>query len=186
VLHGIVHSANGHITVATEPGRGTEFRIHLPPHACELQPSITENTQESPHSPICGRVMVIDDEASIVRFMTVLLENLGCQVTAMTDPNEALRLIRENPHCVDLVFTDQTMPELSGLELARAILACRADMPVVLSTGYSNAIDEEKIRQAGIRRLLRKPVPAKILADIVADYLLVSPNPKPDGTTGKV
>ena len=186
VLHGIVHSANGHITVATEPGRGTEFRIHLPPHACELQPSITENTQESPHSPICGRVMVVDDEASIVRFMTVLLENLGCQVTAMTDPNEALRLIRENPHCVDLVFTDQTMPELSGLELARAILTCRADMPVVLSTGYSNAIDEEKIRQAGIRRLLRKPVPAKILADIVADYLLVSPNPKPDGTTGKV
>ena len=182
VLHGIVHSANGHITVATEIGRGTEFRIYLPPHASPRPPSTGNSGQESTHALVCGRVMVVDDEASIVRFMTVLLENLGCHVTAMTDPNEALRLIRDNPHCVDLVFTDQTMPELSGLDLARAILACRPDLPVVLSTGYSNAIDEEKIRQAGVRRLLTKPVPAKVLADIVADYLAVTPNPPPGNT----
>ena len=187
VLHGIVHSANGHIAVTTEAGHGSEFRIYLPPHASAPTPLVAEGGQESGRQAICGRVMVVDDEASIVRFMTVLLENLGCQVTAMTSANEALRLIRENPRCVDLVFTDQTMPEQSGLELARAILACRPDMPIVLSTGYSNAVDEEKIRQAGVRRLLSKPVPAKVLADIVADYLAVSAGPASSarGATGR-
>lgn len=175
VLHGIVHSANGHITVTTESGRGTEFRIHLPPHACAPHTPAGDSGADNAHTPICGRVMVVDDEASIVRFMSVQLEKIGCQVIATTSPREALRQIQENPRCVDLVFTDQTMPDLSGLELARAILACRPDMPVVLSTGYSNAIDEEKTRQAGVRRLLTKPVPAKVLADIVADYLAVRP-----------
>jgi CheY-like chemotaxis protein len=132
-----------------------------------------ESKPDEEKLPVRGHIMVVDDEASIVRFMTVLLEQLGCRVTGLTSASEALAVFKADPYAVDLVLTDQTMPELSGVELARAILACRADIPIVLSTGYSNAIDDDTARQIGIRRFLIKPVPAKVLADIVAEYLSV-------------
>lgn len=174
VLHGIVHSANGHISVITREEHGTEFRVYLPPHTSEGEAAQGEIESDTEGSEVCGHVMVVDDEASIVRFMTVLLESFGCRVTGMTSAIDALRLFRNDPQGVDLVLTDQTMPELSGVELARALLACRPDIPIVLSTGYSNAIDEDRVRQIGIRRFLTKPVPAKVLADIVKEYLSVS------------
>ena len=173
VLHGIVHSANGHIEVITAPGKGTEFRIYLSPHENEARILSREIRSDAGTSRVHGTVMVVDDEASIVRFMTVLLENLGCRVIGLTSSSEALKMFQENPRCLDLLMTDQTMPELSGVELARAMLAGRPDLPIMLSTGYSNAIEEDKMRQVGIRRFLMKPVPAKVLADIVAEYLAV-------------
>lgn len=115
--------------------------------------------------------VVVDDEASIVGFITVLLENLGCKAIGLTSATEALKLFQQNPYCVDMVITDQTMPELTGAELARAMLALRPDIPIVMSTGYSNAINEDSARQIGIRRFLTKPVPAKLLAGIVGELL---------------
>ena len=173
VLHGIVHSANGHIEVLTAPGQGSEFRVYLPMHQGEAASAPSELKADARSSRIRGRVMVVDDEASIVRFMTVLLEGLGCQVIGLTSPAEALQMFQSDPRCVDLVLTDQTMPELSGIELARAMIACRPDIPVVLSTGYSNVVDEDAARQVGVRRLLMKPVPAKVLSDVVSEYLAV-------------
>jgi len=120
---------------------------------------------------IGGHVLVVDDEASIVSFMTALLENLGCRVTGMTSSLEALRLFNANPDDIDLVITDQSMPDLTGAELASAMLARRRDLPVILATGYSNAIDEDTARQIGIRRFLIKPVPAKVFADAIAECL---------------
>jgi nitrogen fixation negative regulator NifL len=181
VLHGIVHSASGHILVKTELGQGTEFRIYLPAHTSRGLHQPSEVEPESRHSPVRGHVMVVDDDAIIVKYMTVLLEKFGCQVTGMTSATEALRMFQDNPRCVDLVMTDQTMPALSGIELARAMLACRPDIPIVLSTGYSNVIDEDIVRQSGIRRFLTKPVPAKVLADIVAEYLAVRVSEHPEG-----
>ena len=173
VLHGIIHSANGHIEVRTVQNQGTEFRVYLPPHSSEVSPTPVDTKKDSGHSLIRGRVMVVDDEASIVGFMTVLLENLGCQVTGLTSSTKALQMFQNDPGCVDLVITDQTMPELTGVELARGMLACRPDIPIILSTGYSNVIDDEAVRTAGIRRFLMKPVPARVLADVVAEYLTV-------------
>ena len=171
VLHGIIHSANGHIEVRTVPNQGTEFRVYLPPHASKASPTPGTVKKETDHAPIRGRVMVVDDEASIVGFMTVLLENLGCQVIGLTSSIKALQMFQNDPNCVDLVITDQTMPELTGVELADGMLACRPDIPIVLSTGYSNVIDDEAVRAVGIRRFLMKPVPAKVLSDIVTEYL---------------
>ena len=173
VLHGIVHSANGHIEVHTALGHGTEFRIHLPAQSRESVSPPREVKPDTENVQVCGNVMVVDDEASIVGFLTALLENLGCEVTGLTSPTEALRLFRNDPNCVDMVIMDQSMPELTGADLARAMLALRPEIPIVMSTGYSNAIDEETARQIGIRRFLIKPVPAKVLADIVAEYLSV-------------
>lgn len=175
VLHGIVHSANGHIEVRSAPGQGAEFRVYLPPHSHAAPAPSIELKPASGASLVRGHVMVVDDEASIVRFMTVLLENLGCRVTGLTRPTEALQVFQNDPHGVDLVMTDQTMPDLSGVELARAMLALRPDIPIVLCTGYSNVVDEEAARRTGIRRFLMKPVPAKILADVVEEYLARGP-----------
>jgi CheY-like chemotaxis protein len=173
VLHGIVHSANGHVEVKTNLEHGTEFRVYLPPHTCENPPQHSEVEPETRSSLVRGHVMVVDDDAIIVKYMTALLESFGCQVTGMTSATEALQMFQNNPYCVDLVMTDQTMPALSGIELARAMLACRPDIPIVLSTGYSNVIDEDMVRQIGVRRFLTKPVPARVLANIVAEYLTV-------------
>ena len=171
VLHGIVHSADGHIEVRTVPGQGSEFRVYLPVHVGEAAPAPEAVRSEPSGSRVRGTVMVVDDEASIVRFITVLLEKLGCRVVGLSNPGEALQMFLADPSCVDLVLTDQTMPGISGIELARAMIDCRPDIPVVLSTGYSNVIDEDAARQVGIRRFLMKPVPAKVLSDIVAEYL---------------
>lgn len=171
VLHGIVHSANGHIEVLSEPNKGTEFRIYLPAQEREIGRLDDDIVTEPGKVRVCGHVMVVDDEASIVGFITVLLESLGCKVTGLTSSSVALRMFQADPYCVDMVITDQTMPELTGAELAQAILALRSDIPIVMSTGYSNMIDEETARRIGIRRFLTKPVPAKVLADIVAEFL---------------
>jgi PAS domain S-box-containing protein len=179
VLHGIVHSANGHIEVITAPGKGTEFCIYLPPHSRESGRLARDVKPDAEKAAIRGHVMVVDDEASIVGFTTLLLESLGCRVTGLTSATEALQMFQDDPYGVDMVMTDQTMPDLSGAELARAMLACRPDIPIVLSTGYSNAIDEDTARQIGIRRFLLKPVPAKVLADVVGEYLAVKPAQPP-------
>ena len=171
VLHGIVHSADGHVEVLTAPGHGTEFRVYLPAQQRQDEQSPHDFGADSHKAGACGHVLVVDDEESIVGFMTALLENLGCRVTGLTSATAALALFSADPLGIDMVITDQTMPELTGAELARAMLVRRPDLPIILSTGYSNSIDEDSARQIGIRRLLMKPVPAKILADMVAECL---------------
>jgi PAS domain S-box-containing protein len=173
VLHGIVHSAGGHIEVITALDVGTQFLIYLPAQALlsertalALKDAILDNPVQKG-----ARVLVVDDEASIVGFVTAFLEGLGCQVTGLTNAPEALRLFRDQPSAFDLVFTDQTMPYLTGAELARAMLAVRPELPIVMITGYSNAIDEETARQIGIRKFLVKPVPARVLMDAVTECL---------------
>jgi two-component system cell cycle sensor histidine kinase/response regulator CckA len=173
VLHGIVHSANGHVKVATALGEGTEFHVYLPPQSEDVAPFSREVKPAAGQIPVGRHVMLIDDDASIIGFMTPLLENLGCKVTGLTSSTVALRVFQADPNCVDMVITDQTMPDLTGADLARAMLACRRDIPVVVSTGYSDEIDENRAREIGIRRLLLKPVPAKVLADVVAECLAV-------------
>lgn len=181
VLHGIVHSANGHIEVQSELGKGTEFRVYLPARSRETRHRAEQKAPAAAVSRIAGHVMVVDDEASIVGFLTTLLENLGCRVTGLTSATEALRRFEENPYTIDLVITDQSMPDMTGVELSRNMLARRPGIPIILSTGYSAAVDEDTAREIGIRRFLFKPVPAKILADIVATYLPIRRD-KPPGS----
>jgi CheY-like chemotaxis protein len=173
VLHGIVHSASGHVTVLTKVGQGTEFRVYLPAQLREANGAIAtrELKPEAKSGQVCGKVMVVDDEASIVGFLTVLLEDLGCSVIGLTSAAEALRVFQEDPSCVDMVIADQTMPGWSGADLASAMLARRPDLPIVISTDDSDAIDDDTARKIGVRRFLMKPVPAKVLADIVAEFL---------------
>ncbi len=102
--------------------------------------------------------MFVDDEEMLASLGSQLLKDFGYQVTSMTDSTEALELFAQDPHQFDLIITDQTMPFLSGKELIKQILAIRADIPTILSTGYSNSISEEEANNIGISAFCLKPM----------------------------
>lgn len=172
VVHGIVHAANGHIGIHTELGKGTEMRIYLPAQSG----AVTRYAQRTePQTEVLlattACVMVVDDELAIVGVVTTLLENIGCEVVGLTRPTEALRMFYDKPNGFDLVITDLTMPELSGADLARTMLSIRPELPIILCSGYSAALDEAAALEIGIRRFLMKPVPAKVIIDTVKKCL---------------
>ena len=165
VVHGIVRSHDGVIAVTSEPGHGTTFQIHFPVYEVRT-PAFGISAVPR---PLGGhqRVLVVDDEPAVARSSARILERFGYGVTFHTDPTEALAAFREHPDAFDLVISDLTMPGLSGLELAREMLALRPGLPVILTSGY---VDEDTLASAlslGVRDVLLKPVMANQLADAV-------------------
>jgi PAS domain S-box-containing protein len=164
MVHGIVHEHRGHVVVDTGP-RGSTFRILLP-DAEEAIQEFRNQRRESREKPrLSGSVMVVDDEGVILEFMGELLQGWGLDVLLLPGGVEARHAFAAQPERYDLVLTDQTMPRLTGLELAREIRGLRADVPVILYTGYGEEISSEQLAAAGVRALARKPVePAELLA----------------------
>jgi PAS domain S-box-containing protein len=154
VVHGIVKSHKGMVTVESELGKGTTFHIYLPRMNAELEVAATV-----PRPILRGneRILFIDDEAVQVQTVQYMLERLGYQVTGQSNAMEALRIFRSQPDAFDLVITDQTMPHITGDKLARELLTLRPDLPVLLCTGFSEAIDEEGAKAIGIKEFLMKP-----------------------------
>ncbi len=155
MVHGIVASMGGEISVRSTPGQGTSFKILLPKldQAGEAQEQVPA-TPESPRGQ--GRILLVDDDNDILAIGTEFLEGLGYQVTATADSREALGLFR-SPESFDLVVTDQTMPGLTGERLAEAIHAECPELPIILCTGYSERIRHLNPSQLGIRKILIKP-----------------------------
>lgn len=90
-----------------------------------------------------------------------MLERIGCRITALTDASQALRVFMRNPRAFDLVITDQTMPKMTGIALAKRILAKRKEVPIILCTGYSETVSAEKAKEAGICEFIMKPIAKK-------------------------
>jgi PAS domain S-box-containing protein len=175
MVHGIVHDHGGHIVVDTEPGRGTTFRLLFAPVAEarveRVAPEIGASSSKKQRPRFAGRVLVVDDEEMVGEFMAEMLANWGLDVTVKRSPIEAQVWYAHDPSRVDLVITDQTMPRLTGVELARRLTGVRPDLPVILYTGYSDAVDDAAIARSGACALLRKPVDADRLLALLRAHL---------------
>jgi CheY-like chemotaxis protein len=167
-VHGIIKGYGGEISVYSEIGKGTKFSIHLP--AYEVKKLKEQATKEE----ILGgseSVLLVDDESTLVKMNTQLLERLGYNVSGHTSSSEALQVFRASPDKFDLVISDQTMPNLTGAELANELLQIKPDIPIILITGYSDTIDKSKAKKIGIKQLVMKPYLATDLSKIIRDVL---------------
>jgi len=169
VVHGIVNTHNGRITVASRPGKGTEFNLYFPMIDIREQPEKQEDFGELPRGD--ERVLVVDDVPEIVEMIHRMLEGLGYRVRSFTNSSAALHEFQKNTEAYDLVITDMTMPGLNGAELAGKILEERPRMPVIMCSGFSEIMDEAKAKALGIREYIMKPVVKSELAKVVRKVL---------------
>ena len=164
VVHGIVNEIGGNIHVTSEIGKGTAFNIFLP--VIEIE-AISEINQTDSIPMGKERILFVDDEAFQVDLGKQILERLGYSVVTKTSSLEALELFRAKPSDIDLVVTDMTMPDMTGDDLAKRILEIRSDIPILLCTGYSEQITEEKAWEIGIRGFALKPMVTEQLAHLI-------------------
>ena len=168
VVHGIVKNCGGDISVTSKPDTGTVFTIFLPAVAHRIEPV----ERDGQRLPMGGeRILVVDDEAMIVKLTSRILEKLGYTVISSNSSLEALEMIRKTPEAFDLVITDMTMPHLTGDKLTHKILKIRPELPVIICTGYSSRVNKDTFAETGASALLMKPVNRKKLSGIVRAVL---------------
>jgi PAS domain S-box-containing protein len=162
VVHGIIKDLDGGIQVYSVPGEGTTFKIYLP----QIRRTLESEAKVKKAIPTgTERILFVDDESELVETWVQMLERLGYRVSGQGNSREALELFRLKPDQFDLIITDQTMPQMSGLDLSREFLNIRPDIPIVLCSGFSEMIDPEVIKGAGIKEFLMKPI---LLGEIAA------------------
>ena len=168
MIHGIVMGCGGGISVQSTPGKGSRFTVCLP---VTTEEAAAGGSEPEPLPRGSEHILLVDDETPVLTLQQRMLERMGYQVTARTGSLEALALFTAQPEIFNLVLTDMTMPDMTGEQLAREILRLRPDTPVVLFTGYSKAMSEEKARDLGIRAFLYKPVVKEQLARTIRHAL---------------
>lgn len=196
VVHGIIKRHHGAVNVESTPGLGTTFRIYLP-IAAEMAtipattpaPASTPAAIAAPINPVrkpteagSSRIMVVDDQDTIVQLVARLCRSLGYEVTATRDANEAESMFRADPGAYQLLVTDQTMPNMTGLELVERVRHVAPNVPVLLMTGNANTVTEAGLARAGIDSVISKPFDHKELARHVDALLVEQPRqstPKP-------
>ena len=168
VVHGIVRSHGGAIEVSSDLGVGTTFHVYFP----SLESGVAPKPKTAQHIPRgTERILLVDDEEAVVDMGRQMLAHLGYRVVGKTSSEDALELFLRDPSQFDLVITDQTMPRITGIELAREILSVCPDMPVVLCTGFSDVISSDEARFQGIREYVLKPILTVELANTIRRIL---------------
>jgi len=176
VVHGIVKSLNGIILVDGKPGKGTTFQIFIP----RIETDLAEVPPKAPLISIGNeRILFVDDDELIVEMIPEMLKSMGYQVICLRNSSEALEVFHRQHDRIDLVITDQTMPNMTGEELAKEIMRIRADIPIILCTGFSEAISPEKARALGIREYVMKPFTKSELSKTIRKVLDNHNNQKP-------
>jgi two-component system cell cycle sensor histidine kinase/response regulator CckA len=165
-VHNIVSSQGGLITVDSELGRGTLFEIFLPLISSEISDSDAEATQ-SEAGTAAKRIMLVDDEPPILEMATRMLTRGGFKVVGYLDGNEALDNFKKHPYEFDLIITDLIMPSISGSELASQISALNPNVPIILSTGFSDKISKSTCSSWGVDRVVNKPFKMRELLSTV-------------------
>ena len=157
VVHGVMQTHEGEVMVKSTPGKGTTFELYFPAHSMPLDAPATVDETEVPRGR-GERILFVDDEAPIMLVGRLMLEEIGYKVEGDMDAPSALERVRANPGGYDLVVTDLTMPEMTGLEFARRLLEIRPDMPIILTTGYNATLTDARIKELGIQEMLLKPL----------------------------
>jgi len=168
VVHGIIKSHDGVITVSSTPGEGTTFDIFLPKiESGEIQePQSSEsNTRER------EMILLVDDEEMMVDVTRQILERLGFDVVAKTSSIDALEAFQEEPDEFDLVITDQVMPNMTGTQLAKSLISIRPDIPVILCSGFPENVSTEELKSIGIKEFFMKPISREEIAVIIRAVL---------------
>lgn len=168
LVHGIVESYGGKIEVKSASGRGTTFTILLPVVKSDQETS-TREQEQLPHGT--ERVLIVDDEPPIAIMLSQSLQQLGYSTALRTSSSEALELFSGDSQKFDLIVTDMTMPQMTGDIMAQKMKEIRADIPVILCTGYSKHVDAAKARHLGMNGYLEKPVDHASLARSVREAL---------------
>jgi CheY-like chemotaxis protein len=171
-VHRVVHEHGGHVLVASASGQGTRFDVLLPPAAAKTPAGAADTASiAARRAPrFHGRVLLADDESSVLNVMREMLGNWGLDVTTAADGSAAHELLAHDGAAFDVLITDQTMPGMTGVELAVAARALQPQLPVILYSGNLGEIESQQDR-LGLCRVLRKPVEPSELRDALAECL---------------
>jgi CheY-like chemotaxis protein len=184
LVYGIVTDSSGAIDVQSQPGRGSRFVIYLPRVDA---PAAADDQSEAPVPRGRGeRVLVVDDEAALVALTSEVLKRLGYEPVAFSDGGAALAGFEAAPQRFDAVIADEVMPGLTGTELARRLRQRRADLPILLVSGYIGPIMTERALAAGVDQILKKPVQSRELAGALARILSAATKTKHAGNTSTI
>jgi PAS domain S-box-containing protein len=176
VVHGIVREHEGSIAVESRLGQGTIFELHFPEHPNELSDDVElASTLERGQGE---HVLLVDDEPALRHSISRLLERLGYKVTTLASPAEALQVFCGDKRAFDLVLTDLSMPGMTGVDMAKEMLAARPDVPIVVMSGFTATWTPEALQAMGVRSLISKPISAALLASTVRETL-DQPAPRP-------
>jgi PAS domain S-box-containing protein len=179
VVHGIMQSHEGAVTVQSQPGQGSAFHLYFPADNNALPKNQVPETAKIPRGT-GQRILFVEDELPIANVGESILKAFNYQTTSVTDAIEALELVRADPMAFDLVITDLSMPRMMGTDLAAEILAIRPDLPIILTTGFTTKLTVDIVHAMGIRELLLKPFSFQSLGSAVHEALS-----QPGGILGK-
>ncbi len=169
VVYGIVEACGGAITVRSKPGKGSHFHLYFPTAPSLISKRLPDQ-EEVPRGK--GRILFVDDEATLVRMGQQMLQGLGYTIVAETSSQKALAIFQSQPDQFDLLITDYTMPQMNGLELVEEVRRIRADMPVILCSGFTDFLDRMGVSDSGIQELIHKPLRRRVLAEAINRILV--------------
>ena len=170
VVHGIVIDHGGYIYVQSDKNVGTEFHVLFP----SIDSPVVNDKQEISLESFRGNgehILLVDDELDVVKALEHMLKKLGYKVTSQLSSTKTLEIFNQNPDCFDLLLTDQSMPLMTGLVLSKKILDIRPNLPVIVSSGYSNQLTQEIIEGTGIKDIILKPVTLRELGEIIKRHI---------------
>jgi PAS domain S-box-containing protein len=165
MVHGLIKSHKGTVTVDSTPGVGTEFSIYFPIAATKTD-TISE-TNKSEAQKGSGNILLVEDEISLSKYYQIALTNLGYKITLFNDPLAAVQTFEKSPYEFSLVFTDLSMPRMTGLELSREIKKIDPALPIIIASGYQTEAQRQEAAQLGVDHFILKPVNILDLSHII-------------------